>query len=147
LDQTREHNEVNEITGITGAGLGNWRGFREDPNGCGSFLLDQTRTHNAVNEITGISESQGPSWVDPIYDAAGNMISGPKGDNPTTKIHMRWDAWNRLTAAYADNGGSVGTLIASYQYDGRNYRIRKSVAGDAIAFRKSNGVELTIYAA
>jgi RHS repeat-associated protein len=106
-----------------------------DPNGCGSFLLDQTRTHNAVNEITGITEGAGqPHWPSPAYDAAGNMTSGPKGDSPTTKIHMKWDAWNRLTECRADSSqspGSPGALIASYSYDGRNYRIRKSVAGDA----------------
>jgi len=87
-----------------------------------------------VNEITGISGGGPANWPTPAYDPAGNMTSGPKGDSPTTKIHMKWDAWNRLTECRADSSlspGSPGALIANYSYDGRNYRIRKSVAGEA----------------
>jgi hypothetical protein len=68
----------------------------------------------------------------PNDDRSGNMTSGPKGTDPTAKVHFTWDAWNRQTAVYADNGnGGPGSLIASYTYDGRNYRIRKHVTADA----------------
>jgi RHS repeat-associated protein len=105
--------------------LGNWRGFKEDPNGCGSWLLDQTRAHNLVNELTGIT---GGGWPAPTYDAAGNMVSGPRGDTPTTRIWFKWDAWNRMVQVNTDSGGSPGGTIASYSYDGRNFRIAKAVA-------------------
>jgi hypothetical protein len=31
------------------------------------------------------------------------MTTGPRGDDPTTTLHYTYDAWNRLTAVYADN--------------------------------------------
>jgi len=53
------------------------------------------------------------------------MISGPKPGSETTRIHMKYDAWNRQTAVYADNNGSPGSTIAEYRYDGLNQRIAK----------------------
>jgi hypothetical protein len=50
-------------------GLGNFSGFNDDGT-------SQNRTANAANEISSISGS----WIDPTYDAAGNMISGSKPD-------------------------------------------------------------------
>jgi hypothetical protein len=47
-------------------GLGNFKTFDDDGT-------TQMRTTNAANEINVIN-----NWVDPVYDAAGNMISGPK---------------------------------------------------------------------
>src|SRR5688572_29343553 len=52
---------------------GNWKKFLEDSNGDGTWDLNQARTSNTVNEITGITESAGPSWATPGYNAAGNM--------------------------------------------------------------------------
>ena len=95
----------------------------------------QTRSHNLANELTGFGQGTGQAhWIDPNYDPAGNMASGPRGDAPTARLHFKWDAWNRLCEVRADSNGSPGTpggLIASYRYDGRNYRIFKHVAGDA----------------
>ena len=87
----------------------------------------QTRTVNEANEITGLSGS----WIDPAYDAAGNMISGPKSGDETTRIHYVYDAWNRLVAAKADNSGSPGNTIAAYEYDGTNRRVEKFFADDS----------------
>ncbi len=103
-------------------GLGNWSGFVVKESGV--TTLDQTRTNNKANEISDIS-----TGIDPAYDAAGNMTSGPKPGANTTRLHYEYDAWNRLVAVYADDSGSPGDLIASYEYDGRNYRVEKTVEG------------------
>jgi len=91
--------------------LGNWTGFDDDGTA-------QTRTHNAVNEITDIS-----NWADPAYDAAGNMIRGPKPGSTSDLQHYKYDAWNRLTGVYADDAqdpGNPGTRIMTYTHDGLN---------------------------
>ncbi len=51
------------------------------------------------------------TWIDPtgacpdgIGNAAGNMISGPKAGDESTRLHYVYDAWNRLAAA-RDKGG------------------------------------------
>jgi hypothetical protein len=66
--------------------LGNWKEFKEDAGDGSEWDLDQDRTHNAVNEMTGIT---GGSWIVPGYDAAGNMLSGPKPGNET--VRNSWD--------------------------------------------------------
>lgn len=96
--------------------LGNWAGFADGTN-------NQTRTHNAANETTDINTS----WIDPTYDAAGNMISGPKAGEEATRLHFVYDAWNRLVAAKADNSGQPGNTIATYAYDGMGRRVSKTV--------------------
>jgi len=45
-----------------------------------------------ANEITGISGG----WKNPQYDAAGNMIFGPKSGDETIGLHYIRDAWNQL---------------------------------------------------
>ncbi|MGE0377986.1 MAG: RHS repeat domain-containing protein [Planctomycetaceae bacterium] len=103
--------------------LGNWANFLEDDDGDGTDELDQDRTHNDVNEITAITATTGANWVDPTYDAAGNMLTGPTpGDETATQKYV-YDAWNRLVKV--TDGSDV--TIAEYEYDGRNYRIVKAV--------------------
>jgi len=97
-------------------GLGNFAEF--DDGG-----QRQTRTANAANEITGITGG----WITPTYDAAGNMISGPKPGDETTPVHYVYDAWNRLVIVQADDSGDPGDMLAEYQYDGTNRRIQKNV--------------------
>ncbi len=92
---------------------GNWSQFTNQGN-------TQTRTADAANEITGLS-----TGIAPTYDAAGNLTSGPKADNPTVRLFYSYDAWNRLVAVKADNKGVPGTLIATYKYDGQGRRIQK----------------------
>src|SRR5207245_9215003 len=41
---------------------GNWKGFREDDTGTGTWTLIQSRSSNALNEITEISNSIGSVW-------------------------------------------------------------------------------------
>ena len=103
--------------------LGNWGTFND-----GS--LNQTRTANAANEVTGISGS----WIDPAYDAAGNMSSGPKAGDETTRLHFVYDAWNRLAAVKADDDGEPGATIATYAYDGMGRRVSKTVGSDTFDF-------------
>ena len=98
--------------------VGNWDQFTD-----GATV--QTREQNAANETTSISGS----WVDPAYDAAGNMVSGPKAGDETTRLHYVYDPWNRLVAEKADDGGEPGSVIATYQYDGRGFRTQKVLAG------------------
>ena len=86
----------------------------------------QTRTVNKANEIQTAS-----GWIAPQYDAAGNMKSGPQPGNETARVFYQYDAWNRLTGVYQDDGDGVfepGTddaLVAQFVYDGQNRRIRK----------------------
>jgi YD repeat-containing protein len=77
--------------------------------------MTQMRQQNAANETTGIT---GGGWNSPAYDAAGNIVSGPKAGAETTRLHFVYDAWNRLVQVKADSGGQPGAVIATYQYDG-----------------------------
>lgn len=78
---------------------GNWMTYAK--NGA-----TETRKHNKVNEIQDICE----------YDANGNMtlMPGLKG---------KYDAWNRLVEVR----DSIGNQIATYEYNGANQRIKKTV--------------------
>ena len=102
-------------------GLGNFSAFDDDGD-------SQTRTTNEANEIESITGG----WISPSYDDAGNMISGPKPGDETTRQHYVYDAWNRLVAAYEDDGdgvfepGTDDTLLAGHKYDGLNRRIKKT---------------------
>ena len=58
------------------------------------------------------------------------MISGSKSSDATTKLHYVYDAWNRLTAVYADSEGELSDLIAEYKYDGANHRVSKTLADE-----------------
>ena len=65
----------------------------------GSPVLEQERDNNKVNEITDITETTGPEWVTPEWDARGNMIYGPRPGDEATEAEallMVYDAWNRL---------------------------------------------------
>jgi RHS repeat-associated protein len=78
----------------------------------------QTETNDASNEITSINNNGTPSQ--PTYDLAGNMTFDGTD-------HYVYDAWNRMTAVYADNSGQPGTVIATYSYDGTSRRIAETV--------------------
>ena len=107
--------------------LGNWAGYREDAgDGTPTWDLNQTRITNAANEITSVSGG----WITPEYDDAGNMISGPKPGDETTRLHFAYDGWNRLTAVHADdaqNPGQPGAILVAYEYDGQGRRIERTV--------------------
>ena len=111
--------------------------------------LVQTRSHNLANEIdtdddhanapgASIAASTGDNWIDPVYDAAGNMIFGPQPGYEATAAmaqHYVYDAWNRMTAVWRDNGDTAGTLetsgagqdarLTECEYDGLHRRIER----------------------
>ena len=90
---------------------GNWSGFREDDNGDGIWDLVQSRSANPVNEITSITNTVGSAWVQPKYDAAGNMTTVPQPANPSVAYTCTYDAWNRLVKAVdAPSGDTVAQL-------------------------------------
>ena len=88
---------------------GNWKGFREDDTGSGTWDLVQSRTTNTVNEITGITNSTGTAWATPAYDANGNMTTLPKPAAPQSALTGTYDAWNRLVKL-VDAAGSPEQL-------------------------------------
>ena len=112
-------------------GTGNWRGassgyvVREN----GSVVLDQNRTTNQANEIQTITASVGANWLDPVYDAAGNMTSVPQPGALTSGYTARYDAWNRLVELL-----SGVTSLATYRYDGRSRRVSKVADGQTRRF-------------
>ncbi|MCG3180448.1 MAG: hypothetical protein BIFFINMI_02809 [Phycisphaerae bacterium] len=108
---------------------GNWPTFKWDPTGSAGWTT-QSRTHDKANEILTITGT-GAAWPDPAYDARGNMTFGPKPSDTSVGIHMTWDAWNRLVKVQADSGGSPGSTIAEYQYDGANRRLVKLIPDGA----------------
>jgi RHS repeat-associated protein len=122
-------------TGITGTPsveqdwtldpVGNWSGFVTKASG--ATTLNQTRTANTVNEITNITESTGPTWIVPAYDAAGNTITMPQPAAPTSSFTAVYDAWNRMVSISAGS-----TPVGKYQYDGRRFRIVKQIYASGV---------------
>jgi RHS repeat-associated protein len=66
----------------------------------------ENRTHNAANELQGIA----------THDANGNMVLMPG-------LKGKYDAWNRLIEVR----DSSDNLIAQYEYNGLNQRIKKTI--------------------
>jgi RHS repeat-associated protein len=106
---------------------GNWSGFVTTASG--TTNLNQTRTSNPVNEITNITESTGPTWIVPAYDAAGNTTTIPQVVDPTQSFVALYDAWNRMVKI-----SSGGATVATYAYDGRNWRIVKATSAETRHF-------------
>ena len=133
---------------------GNWKTFKQDNDGNGTWELNQTRTANKVNEITDITNSTGTAWATPTYDGAGNMIGMPNAGATNTGATIAWTPlteaqWDTLTEAQWDtlteNTGTTpqqlsarydawnrlvsitnGTQkVSEHVYDARGYRIRK----------------------
>jgi len=102
---------------------GNWYNFRSDDDGNGTWNLVQDRTSNQVNEITDITETAGPSWATPAYDAAGNMTTLPKPTTPSSTYTATYDAWNRLVKLEEDDGQGGLQTVQENEYDGRRFRI------------------------
>ncbi|MCY2967275.1 MAG: hypothetical protein NT069_27180, partial [Planctomycetota bacterium] len=98
---------------------GNWKWFREDADGNGTWDLIQSRTDNKVNEITALSNSFGPTWVTPSYNRAGNMTTVPQPADPTKGYTATYDAWNRLVKTVDEQSSQI---VQEYAYDGRTFR-------------------------
>jgi RHS repeat-associated protein len=102
--------------------MGNWAGYNVTTS---AGTLNQTRTHDAANELLNFSTTGGANWAAPTYDLAGNMTSGPKPSDEANRIHLKFDAWNKLVKVSADNGGNPGDPMALYVRDGLGRRIAK----------------------
>jgi RHS repeat-associated protein len=100
--------------------LGNWSNYVKKASGTTS--LNQNRTVNPTNEITNITETTGPSWITPAYDAAGSMTTIPQPNSLTAGYTATFDAWHRLVKLA--NGA---TTVAEYEYDATKQRIVKSI--------------------
>jgi RHS repeat-associated protein len=106
-------------------GLGNWSEYVHKT--AGTTDLDQARTHNLANELTQIDSST----THVAEDAAGNMTKLPKPGDWTDHYCTVYDAWNRLVEVRASDNS---TVIAQYQYDGRNYRtVKKTYASGTLS--------------
>jgi RHS repeat-associated protein len=109
----------------------NWSVFRQDDTGGGIWDLVQQRSANSVNEITGITNTVGSAWVQPKYDAAGNMSTVPQPANPTVAYTCSYDAWNRL-AQVVD--APTGNVVARYAHDGAKRRtVKKTYTGGVLS--------------
>ncbi|REK44555.1 MAG: hypothetical protein DWQ46_09880, partial [Planctomycetota bacterium] len=58
-----------------------------------------------------------------------------------------YDAWNRLVGVYEDDSASpgepdLGSPLATFEYDGRNFRIEKSAGGIDLAFYYNENQQL-----
>ena len=102
---------------------GNWKGFREDDTGSGTWNLVQSRSANTVNEITGITNSVGAAWVNPVYNANGNMTTIPQPVDPANATRARMTPGNRVVKLVDLSSGQTAQTNA---YDGRNYRTIRS---------------------
>jgi RHS repeat-associated protein len=103
--ESRTNNTANEILTLAGT----------------TGLTIETRTNNTANEILTLAGTTGPA-----YDSAGNMTGDAQSHT------YRYDAWNRLTAVYSDL--AMTATVATYKYDGRNYRIAKTVGNDTFDY-------------
>ena len=126
--------------------VGNWNDYQIDSDGDDNFTdaadLDQDRTHNLVNEIwnetpaNAITEGQGQTaWASPVYSARGNMTTVPDPSDLTDTYTCSYDAWNRLAFVWVDSNSDGDhdageTVIARYEYDGRNRRTKKHLNAD-----------------
>jgi len=79
-------------------GTGNWKTFKQDNDGNGTWELNQTRVTNKVNEITGITNSVGTAWATPSSDTAGNMVGIPNAGVTTGTGST--PAWVPMTEAH-----------------------------------------------
>ena len=56
-----------------------------------------------------------------LWNSAGNMTSGPKPGAETTRIHMKYDAWNRLVKV-TDAAGKADSGVSSVSAAGTETR-------------------------
>lgn len=113
--------------------LGNWRSHSYDGDGAGSgpSRID-TREVNEANEITDFTGTRGPyALIEPVYDAAGNIIFTGRTGNETAPVSYElFDAWNRQV--WTDGYDSLHQTDAGdvrSGYDGLGRMISKFVDG------------------
>jgi len=133
------------VSGVKLASQGNWMEWTVDTNGGTSgSSTTQSRAVNLANEIdTDETDGElppsadnpitGNSWIDPIYDKAGNMTTNPKGQgSETIAVYFVYDGWNRvagLSATQVPDTDLTDAGEVQYEYDGMGRRISKDFAG------------------
>jgi len=95
---------------------GNWTDYVQKTSG--STDLDQDRAHDEANEITEIDGSS----THVAHDKNGNMTKTPKPSDWSADYDLTYDAWNRLVKVQDGQ-----TTVAEYAYDGRNFRVGRTV--------------------
>ena len=98
--------------------LGNWSTYAQKTSG--TTDLNQTRTYDPANQLTQINSSA----TNVATDAAGNTTKMPRLGNSSGHYCTVYDAWNRLVEVRAADNS---TLIARYEYDGRNMKTVKRI--------------------
>jgi len=73
--------------------------------------------------------SAGVRRADPVWSARGNMTSVPKPSDLTAVYTATYDAWNRLVEVKSGE-----TVVAKYEYDGLNHRIKAHIDAQAPAY-------------
>ena len=110
---------------------GNWKGFREDNSGSGTWSLVQARSASTANEISAITNSVGSAWANPAYDPNGNMTKIPQPAAPDSGFTGTYDAWNRLVKL-VDVG--TGHPVQENVFDGvRRRTVQKSYTAGTLA--------------
>jgi RHS repeat-associated protein len=108
---------------------GNWHSGSSSSSGgyvtklSGTTTLSQNRTHTEANEIASIPTATGTAWTVPVYDSNGNATTIPQPASLGSGYNCAYDAWNRLMSVK-----SGGTTVSSYQYDGLNRRVNKTIS-------------------
>jgi YD repeat-containing protein len=108
---------------------GNFANYKQDATGDGTFELNQSRVHNKANEIASIAGAT----THTSHDANGNMTKCVKPSTWAASFNLVYDAWNRLVTV---KDGS--TVVASYQYDALNRRVKKVVGSETRTFYFNN---------
>ncbi|MEI7910008.1 MAG: RHS repeat-associated core domain-containing protein [Verrucomicrobiota bacterium] len=116
--------------------IGNRTAAQADASAIPSNPTTGTTTYaaNAANQYSSITVGAGGA-MSPVYDADGNMTSGPVpgaagltvGINAPTSANLKWDAENRLIEA------TVGGTIVSYDYDYLGRLIARAIQGSGVA--------------
>ncbi|MEO0605711.1 MAG: LamG domain-containing protein, partial [Myxococcota bacterium] len=89
---------------------GNWNAYTRDG-------VTDTRTHTAANEI-----ATSTAAIDPVHDAAGNIIEMPYPGRATEKVLATYDAWNRLVEVKLDFPPPTSLVMHTAAYDGLGRR-------------------------
>ncbi len=82
----------------------------------------------SANELTAFTTPVAP--IDPIFDLAGNMTTIPSPKDPTKKLDLKFDAWNRMVEAKND----AGVVVQTSEYNGLNHRIVKIAGADTFDY-------------
>lgn len=105
---------------------GNWNSLAITTTG----TVTETHTHNAANEVLTVSAQTAP-----IHDLAGNITQAAKPNTPAANQVYVYDGWNRLVQVKETNG----TVIATYEYDGRGNRIQKTTGATVRDYFHNDG--------